>query len=137
MYTNYNKINYFNYMGDTKDNQDEINDFFTPLPALSYGNLSKNLYKGYKAYKPVILTADNPLTVLQAYNFILLDLGLYLDVNPSDEEAIKLYNAYVIEYRNLVERFEKIKYNIDLDFINEPTNSWLWVKNWNLKGGNR
>ena len=84
----------------------------------------------------MILSAENPLTVLQAYNFVLVDLGLYLDVNPNDQEAIKLYNAYILEYRNLVENFEKINYNLNLLDLNEPTTSWQWVKNWQMKGGN-
>lgn len=137
MYTNYNRVNYFNYNQDQNKNKENVNDLFTPVVALSYGNLSKTLYKGYKNIKPTILSAENPLTVLQAYNFILVDLGLYLDVNPNDEDAIKIYNAYVIEYRNLVERFERLNYNIDLNYINEPTNAWQWIKNWQLKGGNK
>lgn len=137
MYSEKKYVNYFNYSPELVDSKKEEKDFFTPLVSLSYGNLSKKLYNGYLNYEPKILNAENPLTVLQAYEFILLDLGLYLDVNPRDEEAIRLYNAYIIEYRNLVERFEKINYPMDKNYINEPTNYFKWVNNWQLKGGNR
>lgn len=136
MYNYRNKINYFNYSPyPVAVEKEEVENFFTPIQALSYGNLSKTLYKGYKDYQQKILSAENPMTVLQAYNFVLVDLGLYLDVNPNDEEAIKLYNAYVMEYRNLVENFEKINYQLKLLNVNEPTSVWQWVKNWEMKGG--
>lgn len=136
MYSERN-VNYFNYSPEfvNKTNPTKKNDFFTPIVALSYGNLSKNLYDGYKNFQPRVLSAENPQTVLQAYEFVLLDLGLYLDVNPNDEDAIRLYNAYIVEYRNLVERYEKINYPMDKNYINEPTNYWKWVNNWQLKGG--
>lgn len=141
MFNDKKNVNYFNYMPELVGNKNTFdenkNDYFTPIMALSYGNLSKSLYKGYKNYKPVILSAENPLSLLQAYEFIILDLGLYLDVNPTDEDAIKLYNAYIIEYRNLVERFEKYNYPMDKNYLNSPTNYFKWVNNWQLKGGNR
>lgn len=142
MYDCRNKVNYFNYVQPNKDNgninndYNNFNDFQQPMVGLSYGNISKKLYKGYKNYKPVILSAEVPMHVLQAYNFMLLDLGLYLDTNPYDEDAIKLYNAYILEYRNLVERFERINYPLDLDYQNEPSNNWKWINNWQIKGGN-
>ena len=103
MYNCRNKINYFNYSPYPVVVEDkDVENFFTPIQALSYGNLSKSLYKGYKGYQQIILSAENPMTALQAYNFVLVDLGLYLDVNPNDQEALKLYNAYVLEYQNLV-----------------------------------
>lgn len=138
MYNFRNKINYFNYSPyPVVVEKNDVENFFTPIQALSYGNLSKNLYKGYKDYQQVILSAENPLTILQAYNFVLVDLGLYLDVNPNDEDAIKLYNAYVKEYRNLVENFEKINYQLMLFKPSESITSWQWVKNWEMKGGNK
>ena len=141
MFNEKKNVNYFNYMpelvGNKNTSKENKDDYFTPIMALSYGNLPKSLYDGYRNYKPNILSAENPLTVLQAYDFILLDLGLYLDVNPTDEDAIKLYNAYIVEYRNLVERFEKYNYPMDKNYLNNPTNYFKWVNNWQLKGGNR
>lgn len=139
MYYERKNVNYFNYMPElvNKPNKEDNKDFFTPLMALSYGNLSKSLYKGYKNFQPRVLSAENPLTVLQAYEFILLDLGLYLDVNPNDEEAIKIYNAYVTEYRNLINRFERIDYPLMKDYVNEPTDYFKWINNWHMKGGNK
>lgn len=136
----YNKnINYFNYSPNLLNSyvNNDPDDLYTPVVALSKGNLSKKLYKGYKNYQPVILSNENPMTALQAYNFVLTDLELYLDTHPNDESAIKLHNGYLVEYRNLVERFEKLNYPLNLDYINEAKDAWRWVNNWQVKGGNR
>ena len=57
--------------------------------------------------------------------------------NSNDQEALKLYNAYVLEYQNLVRNFENINYDLQLGNIQEQTSSWDWVKNWQVKGGNK
>ena len=133
---NNKKTNYFNYSPNLFNSfvNNNPDDLYTPAQALSKGNISKRLYKGYRNYQPVNLNIDNPMTALQAYNFVLTDLELYLDTHPSDESAIRLHNAYTTEYRNLVERFEKLNYPLNLDYINESPKAWKWVNNWQVKG---
>lgn len=132
------KINYFNYSPNLFNNYVNNNpdDLYTPIMALSYGNLSKKLYKGYKNYQPIILSSESPMTLLQAYNFILTDLELYLDTHPNDDSFVELYNAYLIEYRNLKERFEKLNYPLTLNYLDDINKNWTWVNNWKVKGGN-
>lgn len=41
------------------------------------------------------LPDSNPLTELQALEFVVLELGLYLDTHPDDTEAFELFRQYV------------------------------------------
>lgn len=41
------------------------------------------------------LPTSDPLTELQALEFVVLELGLYLDTHPDDEEAFSLFRQYV------------------------------------------
>ena len=40
------------------------------------------------------LPGDQPLTELQALEFVMLELGLYLDTHPDDTEAFSLFRQY-------------------------------------------
>jgi spore coat protein JB len=43
---------------------------------------------------------------LQAIDFVLVELTLYLDTHPGDNQAIQQFNAYSQHRRMLKERFE-------------------------------
>jgi len=64
--------------------------------ALSNGTLfpSLNLPFHLKT-EPSSLPNSSPLTELQALEFVVLELGLYLDTHPDDEEAFSLFRQYV------------------------------------------
>ena len=40
------------------------------------------------------LPGNQPLTELQALEFVMLELGLYLDTHPDDAEAFSLFRQY-------------------------------------------
>ena len=40
------------------------------------------------------LPGNQSLTELQALEFVMLELGLYLDTHPDDKEALELYRTY-------------------------------------------
>lgn len=40
------------------------------------------------------LPSSNPMTELQALEFVMLELGLYLDTHPDDAEAFALFRQY-------------------------------------------
>ena len=40
------------------------------------------------------LPSSDPMTELQALEFVVLELGLYLDTHPDDEEAFSLFRQY-------------------------------------------
>ncbi len=64
--------------------------------ALSNGTLfpGLNLPFHLKVQGSSLPTAD-PMTELQALEFVVLELGLYLDTHPDDEEAFALFRQYV------------------------------------------
>ena len=44
---------------------------------------------------------------LQAMNFAIQELGLYLDTHGSDQEALELFNQYVEQYEMALQLFEE------------------------------
>ena len=93
------------------------------------GNMFKDLYDPYKDFKYVELKANNEredmLMQLQEVKFAMIDLGLYLDVYPSDRSALDLFNKYQKKEKELCRMFEN-KYGpltIDSDVM---VNNWLW-----------
>ena len=63
------------------------------------GNLFTNLYDPYKNYKPAKVEAKDEREALlyqvMQYKFALIELNLYLDTQPNDNEMIRLYNEYL------------------------------------------
>lgn len=55
-----------------------------------------------KKEKPV-----TPMTELQALNFAIQELALYLDTHRNDREALELYRAYQQMYRRVREEYQK------------------------------
>lgn len=51
---------------------------------------------------------DTPLHELQAVNFAVNELGLYLDTHKDDEEALELFRKYVQMYHQGLMQYEKL-----------------------------
>lgn len=90
-----------------------INDsnFFNPYEAYMKGNLYKNLYDGYKNYKPARLIPNNEqaelLLNLNQICFENQDIRLYLDVFPTNREMISKYNRNVDIINQLTKQYEE------------------------------
>ena len=76
--------------------------------------------------------ADTPLGELMALNFVVQELGLYLDTHHEDREALSLYTEYVRMLRQGTEAFVERYGPIDqtqvtmktgYSWINDP---WPW-----------
>jgi spore coat protein JB len=50
---------------------------------------------------------DNMLTDLQALDFVILELGTYLDTHPEDAEAFALFKQYVETARTARDAYER------------------------------
>lgn len=94
------------------------------------GNLFKNLYDPYKNYKPGNVEAKNErealLYQIMQYKFALIDLNLYLDNYPNNQELIKLYNKYLNIEKQMCDKYES-KYGpltLNSDYLNK--NTWVW-----------
>ena len=128
MYNYYNYPQNINFEGENLRNVNYQNDNF--YQGLIRGNMLKNLYQPYKDEKPYEIKPMNNqakmLTDLDALEFAMIDLSLYLDVNPDDRRAIELYNKYRLENEELLklyqDRFGPILLNSDA-LNNMP---WMW-----------
>ena len=64
---------------------------------------------------------------LSSYNFALVELSLFLDTHPNNEEAIKMYKAYSEKYNMLLKAYEH-KYGPVCNREITGSNSWAWIK---------
>lgn len=128
-----NYYNYPNYNYQNKvQNQMNYNNpkLYNPYEGFIRGNLFPNLYDGYKDYKPFQINPMNEqaemLTNIDSLGFATIDLDLYLDINPNDQNAIGLFNQYRKEKEKLIKNYE-LKYG-PLLLNSEALNSipWMW-----------
>ncbi len=108
----------------------------TQTPVDSYsgfirGNLFKELYEPYIEVEPFPLTPQTEreamLNKVREYDFALLELNLYLDVFPNDEEKIMLFNNCLREYRQITEEYERRYGPLTQDSDALNTYPWNWV----------
>ena len=118
------------------------NKFVSPKEGFQRGNMQSRSYEPYKNYNAVILQAntdrERKLFKVMEYAFAIVDLNLYLDIHPEDQEAYRLYQSYIDEGRK-AER-EYIEAYGPLVVTNANTSSYEWVNNpwpWDSMGGNR
>ena len=127
----YNYLNEFNDINYIPNNtiENPNNNILNSAEGFKKGNMFKNLYNGYKDYKPIKLTAqserEDMLMQIQEYSFAATDLELYLDTNPNDNNALNLFNKYLNKKIELINMFEE-KYGPLTLNTNVQTNNWLW-----------
>lgn len=74
--------------------QDENPEKYEAQAALSNGTLFPGLNLPFRLKVDAPEVANTPLAELQALNFVLNELGLYLDTHCDDAEAFALYQSY-------------------------------------------
>ena len=124
-YFNINEINYDNNKLDIK------NGFYL-------GNIFTSSYKPYKNYEPKRINAysEQEKMLLRIYelDFIVNDLGLYLDLNPNDTNTFLLFKKSANELNLLKNKYNKT-YQV-LDLCNDTNNNYTWFNNpWPWDGG--
>lgn len=106
---------------------------------LQRGNLFKNEYKPYKNYEPSNISLENDLLLnLFETNFAIIDLNLYLDLNPNDNKMYEIYKKYVEKYDFLKTKYEQSYGPLEITCINSDTYNWIdnpWP--WDNNGGNK
>ena len=118
--------NYYNYPNYNYQNkvQNQMNynspKLYNPYEGFIRGNLFPNLYDGYKDYKPFQINPMNEqaemLTNIDSLGFATIDLDLYLDINPNDQNAIGLFNQYRKEKEELIKNYELKYENRDISY---------------------
>lgn len=129
---------YYNYVNNNYNqplyNQNVgKNSVLDPYNGFVRGNMFPELYNSYKINTPYEITPMNEqaelLTYVDAYTFAMIDLNLYLDVYPNDQEALQLFN----QYRTQAEEYTK-KYESKFGPLVLTSNSlnafpWAWNNN--------
>jgi spore coat protein JB len=136
-----NHINYFdntyNNVGNKKPNP-KNNKFLGIMEGYVLGNMEKGTYIPYKNYKPVLANnysaKDGLLMTIEAYEFACTDLGLYLDVNPNDKEALMLFKDYKQKLEDACALYSEQYSPLTLD-ENVASSTWEWIKPWPFERG--
>lgn len=66
------------------------------------------------------------LEEIQAIDFVLDELRLYLDTHPTDSQAIQQFNQYASYSKQLKQRFESRFGPFNQDSLNGSNDYWLW-----------
>ena len=121
----YRATTYPEYRFERKNEQ-----FYKENEGFIKGNIQKNIYNPYKNYNPINISVDNErdrfLLEIQKYGFYLKDLGLYLDLHPTDMDALETFNDTRNKYGQLMEEFNKRYYPLRYcKSVN--TNNYRWL----------
>ena len=123
----------YNIQNNSLNNQNKVNmsnSLYDPYNGFIRGNLFKNLYDPYRPEEPYDIkptnTQEELLTSIDALSFAMVDLGLLLDVNPNNKDAIELFNNYREEKDKLVKDYESKYSPISLNSNSLNTYPWAW-----------
>jgi len=81
------------------------------------------------------MSKSEMLRKIQETRFSIIELGLYLNTNPEDKEALYLHNKYANTLNKLTTKYESMYGPLSIEC---PCNSWRWLDNpwpWE-EGGN-
>ena len=122
-------LNYQSLMPKMQNKKNEISSILDSYEGFKRGNMFGNLYDQYRNYKPGDLKAtserEDMLMQLQELKFALIELGLYLDLNDNDRNAIKIFNEYQRKEKELCKMFESKYGPLTFDSM-EYKNTWTW-----------
>ena len=131
----------YDMLMDLSNIDNDINDvsLVNEKEGLKRGNLFKNEYKPYKNYDPSNINIKNDLLLnLYEVNFAIIDLNLYLDLNPNDNKMYEIYKKYVEKFDFLKTKYEQSYGPLEITCINSDTYNWIdnpWP--WDNNGGNK
>ena len=80
---------------------------YTAGRAIMKGTLFPGLDLPYRGAQSVEPRAAHELYDLQAVNFAITELGLYLDTHSGDDEATALYNQYAERYEDALQQYQQ------------------------------
>ena len=107
------------------------NELYDPYNGYIRGNLFKSLYDPYKSEEPYKVKPMNEqaklLTDIDALGFSMIDLNLFLDVNPDNREAINLFNQYREKKEKLTKEYESQYGPLTLDGESLNLYPWSWI----------
>ena len=123
------ELNYQSLMPNMQKQNNEKTSVLDSYEGFKRGNMFGNLYDQYRNYKPQELKAsserEDMLMQLQELKFAMIELGLYLDLNDKDRNALNLFNEYQRKEKELCKMFENKYGPLTFDSM-EYKNSWTW-----------
>ena len=131
---------YMNMMNNPNMHTAHNNEELNSTKGFLKGNMFDKMYYPYKNMKEHnIIPKDKKeelcMKIMQ-YNFALTDLCFYLDLNPNDENMIKICNTYLNLYDKAVDEYEKSYGAITLDSKNINNKTWTYCTSpwpWEVK----
>lgn len=107
--------------------QQEKSIRYNQTEALSNGTLYPGLNLPFYLKVEGGTLPDSPVSELQALDFVLMELGHYLDTHQDDDEAIALYQQYSSMAKGARTAYEK-KYGPLLRGNSVRDNKYCWLK---------
>lgn len=107
--------------------------------ALENGTLFPGLNLPFHLKADAAQVPMTPLAELQALEFVLVELGLYLDTHQEDAEAMELFRQYSALEKAGRERYEA-KYGPVTQPATAQSKTWSWIKDpwpWNYQEGGK
>lgn len=123
----YMQRNFYQEQNYPKQVQETLYD---PYQGYIRGNMFPNLYSKYKVDKPFEIQPLNEqaelLTYIDALQFAVIDLNLYLDVYPDDKQMLELYNKYRKDLNEYTSNYEQQYGPLLLSSNSLETYPWAW-----------
>ncbi len=93
--------------------------------ALARGTLFPGLDLPLKNIANRIGAPDTPLGELMSLDFVIAELGLYLDTHPCDTEALKLYRNFETMCKEAKEKYVELYGPLEQTQVSERSYNWL------------
>ncbi len=76
------------------------------------------------------------LQFISEVSFALIDVNLFLDTHPYDEDALEYYEKYKRLRREAMKEYSKCYGPLLMDDVDTDCNKWQWVQGpWPWEGG--
>lgn len=113
---------------------------YNQADALSNGTLFPGLNLPFHLKKDATNAVSGPLGELQALEFVLLELGLYLDTHQADAEAFALFQQYAALEKAGREKYESLYGPLCMRNVASQKDFSAWIKNpwpWDFPEGGK
>ncbi len=110
---------------------------YSQAEALNNGTLFPGLNLPFKCKVKASDVVNGPLAELQALEFVLVELGLYLDTHQGDQEAFELFQQYAALEKEGRARYEAM-YGPLTQTAAASGDRYTWLKDpwpWNFQEG--
>lgn len=111
---------------------------YSQQEALNSGTLFPSLNLPFHLKPEAADVVNGPLAELQALEFVLVELGLYLDTHQGDSEAFELYKQYAALEREARAQYEAANGPLFQQSAANGTNWGTWLMEpwpWNYQEG--